>query len=385
MVDLREMTVLVVDDMENMYNSIRSIMRVLKFGRRFYYAENAEEALKLLKDQDLPIDLLILDNNMPGMKGVELLQMIRDDTSLRELPVVMITADAQQEFVTMAAESEIDAYLLKPITVGLVNEKIPPVIERANDPPPMMLHLKQAYKYEEEGDLEKAVLEAQKALAENPDSSRPVRELGKLYMQAGDLPSAEKHLLKAAKMNHLDVIAFNHLGDLYLAQNDLDNALNYYSRAVEISPRNYERSLNLGKLMIQKHLTDKAVPVLNKVYELAGDQQQVKEEIIDLCLQEGETDYAEKLLKGLVSVSPGRGDLLHKLGRISLQNGNDTDALKYLSEAEQFDRNNTDIKLHMAQVYISQGMLLRAETPLKAVLEINPEHKEAREMLRQCV
>ncbi len=45
MIDLREMTVLIADDMENMYNSIRSIMRLLKFGRRFLYAKDGEEAL----------------------------------------------------------------------------------------------------------------------------------------------------------------------------------------------------------------------------------------------------------------------------------------------------------------------------------------------------
>ena len=120
MIDLREMTVLVADDIENMYNSIRSIMRLLKFGRRFLYAGDGEEALKALKQEE--VDLAILDNNMPGIRGVELLEIIRSDNDLRDMPVIMITADANMEFVTKAAETEIDAYLLKPITVGLLKE-----------------------------------------------------------------------------------------------------------------------------------------------------------------------------------------------------------------------------------------------------------------------
>ncbi len=59
MIDLREMTVMVVDDMENMYTSIRSIMRLLKFGRRYLYAENAEAALKLLRKEKIDLTILV--------------------------------------------------------------------------------------------------------------------------------------------------------------------------------------------------------------------------------------------------------------------------------------------------------------------------------------
>jgi two-component system chemotaxis response regulator CheY len=50
------------------------------------------------------VDLAILDNNMPGISGGELLEIIRDDKDLWSMPVIMITADANMEYVTKAAE-----------------------------------------------------------------------------------------------------------------------------------------------------------------------------------------------------------------------------------------------------------------------------------------
>ncbi len=383
MIDIKEMTVLVVDDMENMYTSIRGIMRVLKYGRKVLYAPNAFEGFKMLKNND--IDLVLLDNNMPGMNGSEMLQTMRDDPKTRDLPVIMITADAKQEFVTNAAESEIDAYLLKPITVGLLKERIPAVIDKANNPPPMMQHLKKAYMHEEQGDLEGAISESLRAMEANPASSRPVREAGKYCLMSGDMQQAETYLLKAAKMNPLDVIAFNLLGDMYLAQDDIDSALKYFSKAVRISPRNYERGLSLGKILVSKKMIERAIPVFNKVFELSKEPLQVREEIADYCLMKGAPEYAAKLYSFVVSHDKNRADLFCKLADISMSDGDTEQARVYLTEAQQIDSENIDIKLSLAKLYISEGQIIRADNQLGSILKQEPHHEEARKLRRMCV
>ena len=77
MIDAAQMTVLIVDDMENMCKSIRGMLRVLGCGKKFHFTFNGHEALTLLKKE--PIDLAIVDWNMPVMTGVELLNRIRED------------------------------------------------------------------------------------------------------------------------------------------------------------------------------------------------------------------------------------------------------------------------------------------------------------------
>ncbi len=384
MINIKEMTVLIADDMENMYNSIRNIMKLNGFGKRFMYASNGEDALKILKEKS-DIDLAIIDNNMPVMTGLELLEIIRGEKQLRDMPIVMITAQAEKEFVTNAAESEIDAYLLKPITVKLLKDKIPPVIENANNPSPMVYHLKRAYGFAEEGDLGSAIEEAKLAKEANPKSSRPLREIGYYFFQKGDLGEAEEYLIGAAEKNPIDVVAFQYLGDVYLERGDIDRALKYLDKAIKISPRHIERGLNLGKILIRKNMINKAMPVLKKAFQLSKNPLELKEEIAFLCIEAGAREYASMLLVDIVKQKKNRGDLLFKLGVIFEEIGKNEESLYYLTEAEKLDEKNPEIKIHLAVIYIDMGMLIRAEKPLKAVLEIDPENKKAEELLRQCI
>ena len=116
MIDINEMTVLIVDDMVSMCKSIHSMMRVIGYGRNVLFAYNGKEALNILQKE--PIDLVLLDYNMPVMSGGEVISHIREDRNLRDLPVIMVTAQAYQDYVAEAAESVIDAYILKPLTAS---------------------------------------------------------------------------------------------------------------------------------------------------------------------------------------------------------------------------------------------------------------------------
>jgi len=377
------MNVLIVEDMENMFNSIRGILRLLKFGRKFMYARSGAEALQTMRTNS--IDLVLLDNKMPGMSGLEVLEAIRQDRYMRETPVIMITALAEKEFITKAAESEIDAYILKPITVGLLKEKIPQVIEKANNPSPMFEHLKNAALRDEQGDLAGAIGEALLAMEANPRSSRPLREIGYYHFKCGDFGQAEDYLLRAARKNPIDVVAMTHLGELYLKQDKIDSALKFFTKAMDISPRHYERALSFGKTLILKQMAARAAPVFHRVFELAREPLAIKEDVAKFCLAAGAKEYAAKLLGQIVEQDTARHDLLFQLGLLFEEGGDIEGALIYFARAERLDAANMEIKLHLAKGYLAQGMVIRAERPLKAILKIKPDHREARTLLRTCV
>ena len=132
-------------------------------------------------------------------------------------------------------------------------------------------------------------------------------------------------------------------------------------------------------------MVDKAVPVLNQVFHLAKEPLKLKEEIANSCLEEEAYDYAFKLYRSIVEQDKNRSDLLLKMGIISERTGDLEEAMGYLTEAEKLDDKNLEIKLHSAKIYLKQGMMLRAEKPLKQILKVSPHHKEARELLRQCI
>ncbi len=383
MIDINEMSILIVDDMEGMTKSIRGMLKVLKYGNRYHFANNGREALGVLEKH--PIDFVITDWNMPIMTGVELLGAIREDRELREMPVVMITAESNREIVAEAAETDIDSYILKPLTVKSLGTRIAKVVEKANNPPPMVHHLRQAKKHEDSGDLDAAIEEAELAAKAEPASTRPIRELGDYFYKIGDLEEAEKHLLKAAGMNKLDVIAFHRLAKLYLDQDDIENAAIYFDKAMTISPRHVERGIEFGRVLVQKGLTEKAVSVFDKAISLSEGDMFLREDIADLCHQNGMYKYSLNLMGAILNHQPDRFDLMFKMGVAHKNLGDRAKALQFFLKAEEQDQENIDVKLHIARIYSSMGKIFMAEEKLKFILKLDPDHEEAKELFKANV
>ena len=378
-IDPSRMTVLIVDDMESMCKSIRGLMKVLNYGKQFYYSHDGVEAWNLLQKE--PVDIAIVDWNMPNMTGVELLSLIREDRRLRDIPVVMVTVEANREIVAEAAESHIDAYILKPLTARALADKVASVLDKANNPPPMFFHLKRARDYEEVGDVDAAISEVMKAMEADPQSSRPLRELGYLYFKKNDMENAENWLLKAAKMNKLDVFAFHGLGEIYLKRNDIDRAFKYLEKAMNISPRHVSRGLEFGKVLMKKNMTKKALSVFERTIQLSTSPLGMQEEVADICMENKEFNYAAKLLGFVLQASPKRYDLMKKIGIANAAMNNHREALSFYIEAGKRDKENIDLKLSTAKSYISIGQVLRAEKLLKAVLKDDAENEEAKDLL----
>ncbi len=80
--------------------------------------------------QSQPFDFLVTDWNMPGMTGIDLLRTVRADDSLKDLPVLMVTAEAKREQIVEAAQAGVNGYIVKPFTAQTLKEKIDAIFER---------------------------------------------------------------------------------------------------------------------------------------------------------------------------------------------------------------------------------------------------------------
>jgi two-component system chemotaxis response regulator CheY len=122
------MKILVVDDFSTMRRIIRNLLRDLGFNNT-QEADDGVTALPML--QAGSFDLLITDWNMPGMQGIDLLKAVRSDDKLRELPVLMVTAESKRDQIVEAAQAGVNGYVVKPFTVRTLEEKINRIFERA--------------------------------------------------------------------------------------------------------------------------------------------------------------------------------------------------------------------------------------------------------------
>ncbi|RLC06118.1 MAG: response regulator, partial [Deltaproteobacteria bacterium] len=199
MIDIENMSILVVDDMKSMRLTIRKMLKNLNLGTNLKFAENGREGLEIL--HNTKCDIAILDWNMPVMNGIEMLEKIRNDKAIRDLPVIMVTAESERDIVSEVAESEINAYLLKPLTLAALDGKIRAVVKRVNNPEPVTRHRLKARELEEMGDYESAIEQTRIALVHKPSASRLLRQLGLLHFKVKKNSIAEKCLLKAASVN----------------------------------------------------------------------------------------------------------------------------------------------------------------------------------------
>lgn len=113
-------TILAVDDCEI---TLKLVTKVLGNDYHVLTAQKAEDALKIIYRK--PVQLLLLDVEMPGIDGLELCRTVRNLDQFRELPIIMLTAkdgafDKVQGKVAGASE-----YLTKPFNrdqlISLIN------------------------------------------------------------------------------------------------------------------------------------------------------------------------------------------------------------------------------------------------------------------------
>ena len=112
---------LVVDDFSTMRRIIRNLLKELGFSN-VEEAEDGVQALGILRGGG--IQFVISDWNMPNMTGIDLLRQIRADETLKNLPVMMVTAEAKKENIIAAAQAGASGYVVKPFTAAILDEKL---------------------------------------------------------------------------------------------------------------------------------------------------------------------------------------------------------------------------------------------------------------------
>jgi len=83
-------------------------------------AEDGVVALELFKKSEL--DLVMTDWNMPNMDGLTLIQEIRKIN--KEIPILMITTEAERSRIVTAIQAGVNDYLVKPFTADVLKEKL---------------------------------------------------------------------------------------------------------------------------------------------------------------------------------------------------------------------------------------------------------------------
>lgn len=112
------MNILIVDDSEDQLLVLKSILSAEGY-RNIHLAESAEQAFEFLglkgKKKKKEIDLILMDVTMPGINGIEACGRIKKEESLKDIPVIMVTAHREETHLQSAFHAGAMDYITKPI------------------------------------------------------------------------------------------------------------------------------------------------------------------------------------------------------------------------------------------------------------------------------
>ena len=119
--------ILVVDDFSTMRRIVRNLLKELGYTN-VDEAEDGAAALAKLKGGGF--EFVVTDVNMPNMTGFELLHAMREDPTLRSVPILMVTAEAKKEDIIAAAQGGANGYIVKPFTKATLEEKVTKIMQK---------------------------------------------------------------------------------------------------------------------------------------------------------------------------------------------------------------------------------------------------------------
>jgi putative two-component system response regulator len=121
----RRKTILVIDDMSE---NLRAVKAVLEKEYDVRVSRSGELAQSIL--QEVFIDLILLDIEMPGESGFDYLDRLRADPVTSHVPVVFLSSHTEPDVVSYASQLDIKGYIKKPVDPQTLRQKIHEVFHK---------------------------------------------------------------------------------------------------------------------------------------------------------------------------------------------------------------------------------------------------------------
>ena len=124
-------TILIVEDNEKNRRLARDVLQFKGYG--ILESENAEDGIRLARENKPA--LILMDFHLPGMNGIQALEVLRADEATRAIPVIAVTASAMTEDRQKIMAAGFDGLQTKPINVKMFLEAIAQTLQKYGGSP----------------------------------------------------------------------------------------------------------------------------------------------------------------------------------------------------------------------------------------------------------
>lgn len=112
---MQEIQILLVEDNEGDIILTLEALKEARISNKIVVARDGQEALSLLYDNTFIPDLVLLDINLPGINGLEVLSAIKNDERFRTIPVIMLTTSSSDKDILNSYSNHANCYINKPV------------------------------------------------------------------------------------------------------------------------------------------------------------------------------------------------------------------------------------------------------------------------------
>ncbi|MBD2355978.1 response regulator [Tolypothrix sp. FACHB-123] len=137
---------LVVEDSNEDFRMLQRLMRRMAVKNPIYRCTNGDEVLDLLyqnsrsenPQKTLRPSVILLDLNLPGIDGRDILERLKQDISLREIPIVVFTTSSNPRDIEFCYQKGANGYLVKPMDAQELQKTIQAFVDywlATNTPP----------------------------------------------------------------------------------------------------------------------------------------------------------------------------------------------------------------------------------------------------------
>jgi len=377
------LNVLVVDDMPAIRRMLKQMLLLLGVNGRIGEANDGVEAWDIL--QHIPYDLVICDINMPRMNGLELLRVMRANPRYETTPFLMITGEVSDDVVAVAAESEVDSYLLKPFQAAALESRILEIIRKKLHPSGGEGVFLQAQKLKMNGQPEQA-LQLLDRLIKPPykKQAKTFSLAGECFLALGDYQQAEELFTQAREVNPKYLKTYQNLAALLEERGRLEEARECLEEARALSPLNTERLFHLGQLCLRTGQQEEAQQYLRQCLKNGHTfVNSHRQEAGEVFLQAGLSAEAENLFTQSLQEDPQNLHLYNRLGIALRQQQKHREALACYQKALKVDPKSEKIYYNLGILYFDLGEKEKSLDAFKKALRLRPKFPEALDFVKR--
>ena len=246
----------------------------------------------------------------------------------------------------------------------------------AKNPDSSMVHYNLGHLLGDQGHIEEAMEQYQKAIQINPNSSEAQYNLGLALAGQHRYGEAIENFHKAIRINPDYCEALNNLGAAFAALGRFDEAIENYRRATQINPTFAEAQYNLGTTLAAQGQFEEAIQHFRRAVKINPNSPEAQYNLGNILASQGRYQEAIESFSQTIEINPNDFKVLYNLGNALAAQGRYQEAIENYRRAIQINPNFPEALDNLGNALATQGRFEEAIESFGQAIQANPNHPE---------